>query len=158
MFKIFKIFSKSHRFLLLISLVFLLLLTLFEILIFSSLQEILNYLNETESKNKISNLLSFLNQNNFKTLLIIFFSVYILRSFIYVTLSYVRNKLVKKVNDDIAKKIFSNYLKRDFTFFVNTSSSKLISNIILEVDRFAYRTIDPLIYFIAEIFIIIGVF
>ena len=54
--------------------------------------------------------------------------------------------------------MFSNYLKKDFSFFVNTNSSKLISNIILEVEKFAYRTIDPLIYFLAELFIILGIF
>ena len=72
--------------------------------------------------------------------------------------SFVRNKLVQSVNNDVSKKVFSNYLKKDFSFFVNTNSSKLISNIILEVEKFAYRTIDPLIYFLAELFIILGIF
>ena len=157
MFKIYKIFTKKHKILLLIALGLLLLLTFFEILIFSSLQEILNYLNETDANNTISNLLSFIGNINFKTLLVIFFIIYILRSLLFIALSFVRNKLVKKINDDIANKIFTNYLKKDFSFFINTSSSKLISNIIIEVERFAYRTVDPLIYFIAEFFIIIAV-
>jgi ATP-binding cassette, subfamily B, bacterial PglK len=158
MFKIYKIFTKKHKILLLIALCLLLLLTFFEILIFSSLQEILNYLNETDGNNTISNLLSFIGNINFKTLLVIFFIVYILRSLLFVALSFIRNKLVKKINDDIANKVFTNYLKKDFSFFIKTSSSKLISNIIIEVERFAYRTVDPLIYFIAEFFIIIAVF
>ena len=96
MFKIYKIFTKKHKILLLIALGLLLLLTFFEILIFSSLQEILNYLNETDANNTISNLLSFIGNINFKTLLVIFFIIYILRSLLFIALSFVRNKLVKK--------------------------------------------------------------
>ena len=69
MFKIYKIFTKKHKILLLIALGLLLLLTLFEILIFSSLQEILNYLNETDANNTISNLLCLICNINFKKLL-----------------------------------------------------------------------------------------
>ena len=81
MFKIYKIFTKKHKILLLIALGLLLLLTFFEILIFSSLQEILNYLNETDANNTISNLLSFIGNINFKTLLVIFFIIYIYEVF-----------------------------------------------------------------------------
>ncbi len=158
MFKIFTLFSRKHKYLLFFSLGFLLSLTFFELLIFSLLQEILNYFNDTNVNNKISNIFTFLDGSSFKFLLITFFIIFTLRSFVYVCLSYVRNKLVQSVNNDISKKVFSNYLKRDFNFFINTNSSKLISNIIIEVEKFAYRTIDPLIYFLAEVFIILGIF
>ena len=158
MFKIFTLFSRKHKYLLFFSLGFLLSLTFFELLIFSLLQEILNYFNDTNINNKISNIFTFLDGTSFKFLLVTFFVIFTLRSFVYVCLSYVRNKLVQSVNNDISKKVFSNYLNRDFNFFINTNSSKLISNIILEVEKFAYRTIDPLIYFLAEVFIILGIF
>ena len=51
--KIFAVFSKKHKYLLFLSLGFLLSLTLFELIIFTLLQEILNYFNETETTNKI---------------------------------------------------------------------------------------------------------
>ena len=158
MFKLFSVFSRNHKYLLFFSLVFLLSLTFFELLIFSLLQEILNYFNGTSVNNKLSNIFIFLDGTSFKFLLITFFVIFTFRSLVYVCLSYVRNKLVQSVNNDVSKKIFSNYLGRDFSFFINTNSSKLISNIILEVEKFAYRTIDPLIYFLAEVFIILGIF
>tara|TARA_A100001015_G_scaffold51887_1_gene56989 strand:+ start:6215 stop:7900 length:1686 start_codon:yes stop_codon:yes gene_type:complete len=156
--KIFAVFSKKHKYLLFLSLGFLLSLTFFELLIFSLLQEILNYFNETETTNKISSLFTFLDGKGFKFLLITFFLFFTLRSFVYVGLSFVRNKLVQSVNNDVSINVFSNYLKKDFSFFVNTNSSKLISNIIIEVEKFAYHTISPLIYFLAEIFVILGIF
>ena len=88
-----------------------------------------------KTTNKISRLFNFLEGRDFKFILIIFFFFFALRSFVYVGLSFVRNKLVQSVNNDVSKKVFSNYLKKDFSFFVNTNSSKLISNIILEVEK-----------------------
>ena len=156
--KIFAVFSKKHKYLLFLSLGFLLSLTFLELAIFTLLQEILNYFNETKTTNKISRLFNFLDGRDFKFILIIFFLFFTLRSFVYVGLSFVRSKLVQSVNNDVSKKVFSNYLKKDFSFFVNTNSSQLISNIILEVEKFAYRAIEPLIYFLAELFIILGIF
>ena len=158
MLKLFSVFSKNHKYLLYLSLGFLLSLTFLELLIFSLLQEILNYFNGTSVNNRLSNIFNFLDGTSFKFLLITFFIIFTFRSLVYVCLSYVRNKLVQSVNNDVSKKIFSNYLSRDFSFFINTNSSKLTSNIILEVEKFAYRTIDPLIYFLAEVFIILGIF
>ena len=156
--KIFAVFSKKHKYLLLLSLGFLLALTFLELLIFTLLQEILNYFNETNTSNKIASLFTFLEGRGFKFLLTIFFLFFTLRSLVYIGLSFVRSKLVQSVNNDVSKNVFSNYLKKDFIFFVNTNSSKLISNIIIEIEKFAYHTIGPLIYFLAEIFIILGIF
>ena len=156
--KIFAVFSKKHKYLLILSLGFLLSLTLFELIIFTLLQEILNYFNDTDATNKISTLFTFLEGRNFKFLLISFCFFFTARSLVYVGLSFVRNKLVQSVNNEVSERLFSNYLEREFSFFVNSNSSKLISNIILEVEKFAYRTIDPLIYFLAEVFIILGIF
>ena len=103
--KIFAVFSKKHKYLLILSLGFLLSLTLFELIIFTLLQEILNYFNDTDATNKISTLFTFLEGRNFKFLLIsfCFFSA---RSLVYVGLSFVRNKLVQSVNNEVSKIIF----------------------------------------------------
>ena len=158
MLKIINILSIKNKKLLIISLVLLVLLTLFEILIFTSLQQILSFFSNAQTIGKFNTLISFIAPNDIKFLIIIFFSVFITRSFIYVILSLTRNKLVQNVNNEVSKKIYYNYLNKDFSFFLNTNSSKLISNIIVEVEKFSYRVIDPLIFFIAELFITTGVF
>ena len=158
MLKIIKILSVNNRNLLLISLILLLSLTFFEILIFTSLQQILSFFSGAESIGKFGNLISFIGVNDLKYLMIFFFIVFICRSFIYVILSLTRNKLVQNINNEVSKKVYSNYLKKDFSFFLKNNSSKLISNIIIEVEKFAYRVIDPLIFFFAELFIAAGVF
>ena len=77
MIKIFKILTTEQKNLLFISLFLLISLTFFEILIFSSLQEILNFFNETNSNNKFTKLFfylfPFLSQSGFKNLLTLFF-------------------------------------------------------------------------------------
>jgi ATP-binding cassette, subfamily B, bacterial PglK len=158
MFKIFKIISGKHRSLLYFSLLLLLFLTTFEILIFAYLQELINYFNQDISRSYFSKILPFAKSGKLIPLLICFLSFFLLRTLVHTLFSFSRSRLVQEVNDDLSQKLFSNYLNNDYIFFLNTNSSKLISNTITEVEKFAYRTIDPLIYLFAEIFIIAGVF
>ena len=158
MFKIFKIISTKHRSLLYFSLLLIFFLTIFEILIFAYLQELINYFNQGISRSYFSRILPFAKSEKLTPLLICFLSFFLLRTFVYTLFSFFRSRLVQEVNDDLSQKLFSNYLNNDYIFFLNTNSSKLISNTVMEVEKFAYRTIDPLIYLFAEIFIIAGVF
>ena len=158
MFKIFKIISSKHRSLLYFSLLLLLFLTTFEILIFAYLQELINYFNQGISRSYFSKILPFAKSGKLIPLLICFLSFFLLRTLVHILFSFSRSRLVQEVNDDLSQKLFRNYLNNDYIFFLNTNSSKLISNTITEVEKFAYRTIDPLIYLFAEIFIIAGVF
>ena len=158
MFKILKILSVKNKKLVIISLGLLILMTLFEILVFTSLQQVLNFFSNTQTISKFSTFLSFIDSDNIMLLIIVFFLVFIIRSITAVIFSLTRNKLVKNVNDEISEKIYDNYLNKNFSFFLNTNSSKLVSNIIVEVEKFSYRVIDPLIYFFGEIFITVGIF
>ena len=158
MYKILKILSVKNKNLVIISLGLLILMTLFEILVFTLLQQILNFFSNTQTISKFSTFLSFINSDDIKLLIIVFFLVFIIRSLMAVIFSLTRNKLVKNVNDEISEKIYGNYLNKDFSFFLNTNSSKLVSNVIIEVEKFSYRVIDPLIFFFAEIFITLGIF
>jgi len=158
MYKILKILSVKNKNLVIISLGLLILMTLSEILVFTLLQQILNFFSNTQTISKFSTFLSFINSDDIKLIIIVFFLVFIIRSLMAVIFSLTRNKLVKNVNDEISEKIYGNYLNKDFSFFLNTNSSKLVSNVIIEVEKFSYRVIDPLIFFFAEIFITLGIF
>ena len=158
MYKILKILSVKNKNLVIISLGLLILMTLSEILVFTLLQQILNFFSNTQTISKFSTFLSFINSDDIKLLIIVFFLVFIIRSLMAVIFSMTINKLVKNVNDEISEKIYGNYLNKNFSFFLNTNSSKLVSNVIVEVEKFSYRVIDPLIFFFAEIFITVGIF
>jgi ABC-type bacteriocin/lantibiotic exporter with double-glycine peptidase domain len=157
MLKIFSIFNKEakNKFLFLIFLI--INLSFSEVLIFSLLPEILSFF--SDSKTYKNFFLDFLYNYkfNFLSMLSLFFIIFLIRSILVMIVSYWKSDLVKSVNDDVSEKIYKNYLSQDYYFFVTNNSSYLISNVIVEIEKFSYRVIDALIYLITEVFIIIAV-
>ena len=128
MYKILKILSVKNKNLVIISLGLLILMTLSEILVFTLLQQILNFFSNTQTISKFSTFLSFINSDDIKLIIIVFFLVFIIRSLMAVIFSLTRNKLVKNVNDEISEKIYGNYLNKDFSTssIMSTSSNKIL--------------------------------
>jgi ABC-type multidrug transport system fused ATPase/permease subunit len=159
MYKIYKILEDNQKNSFLILIVLSIILLVLEFLTFFSLQPIIDYfLNNSDSR-----LFSFFKLINFNlklsltNLVFIFISTFLARSFFYTFSNFLRSIFVKKINDSLSKKIFSNYLNQDFDFFINNDSSILISNLINEVDKFAYRVLDGFLIIIAEIFLVIAI-
>jgi ATP-binding cassette subfamily B protein len=86
-----------------------------------------------------------------------FFLFFLFRSALVIYISSLKANIVKKINDDFSNLIYLNYLNKNYEFFINNNSSDLISNIILEIEKFSYRVIDNIISGAAELFIIISV-
>jgi len=156
--KIFFLLNYGQKRKLLFIVFFLFFLGFIEILIFSTLQPIINYFttNSLVSNNFISKIF-FGQYFNIKILLISFFLFFLFRSVLIIYISSLKANLVKKINDDFSSLIYLNYLNKNYEFFINNSSSDLISNIILEVEKFSYRVIDNIISGAAELFIILSV-
>jgi ATP-binding cassette subfamily B protein len=156
--KIFFLLNYGQKRKLLFIVFFLFFLGFIEILIFSTLQPIINYFttNSLVSNNFISKIF-FGQYFNIKILLIFFFLFFLFRSVLIIYISSLKANLVKKINDDFSSLIYLNYLNKNYEFFINNSSSDLISNIILEVEKFSYRVIDNIISGAAELFIILSV-
>ena len=89
--------------------------------------------------------------------LLIFFIFFLSRSFLTVFISYRKNNLIRDINNYLSNKIFSFYLKQDLNFFLKKESSKMISNIILEIQKFSYHLIEALLTLITESFIILAI-
>jgi ABC-type multidrug transport system fused ATPase/permease subunit len=53
--------------------------------------------------------------------------------------------------------MYRNYLYKDYSFFLENNSSKLVSNIIIEVEKFAYRVVDAMIIILTESFVVIAI-
>ena len=54
--------------------------------------------------------------------------------------------------------LYEHYLKRDYKYFLNTSSSKIISHVISQTDQFTNLFIIPIMFIVLEMFIIFFLF
>ena len=132
-------------------------LGILEICIFSFLQPILNYFNNINySGNNFLLGKLFLNRNiNLQDCLVVFIIFYILRCILTIYISFKKSSLEKNINDHLSSKLYQTYLNNDFEFFVNRNSSKLISNIITEVEKFSYNIVGASIFLLTEVFVVI---
>ena len=131
-------------------------LSAFELLIFTLIQPIIIFFARDDGVDKIKTLGNKFNFNiSALDVLIFFFIVFVTRSLLSLFVSYLRQKLIKDINDYLSHKVYSKYLRKNFLFFVNSNSSSFISRIIVEIDKFAYRLIDSLFYLLTDIAIII---
>jgi ABC-type branched-subunit amino acid transport system ATPase component len=152
-FKTFNLLSLNEKKFITVILLFATLTSFLEILVFFFLKILL--INFPDFQNNNISIYSF--EINFYSLIILFFVVFLLRNFSYILTSFLKNKLVKSVNDRISGKIYKNYLNRNYYFFINKNSSELISNIIFEVEKFSYRVLDSFLAFVTEVFLVISI-
>jgi ABC-type bacteriocin/lantibiotic exporter with double-glycine peptidase domain len=131
-------------------------LSIFELLIFNLIQPIIIFFSRDDGVDQIKSIGAKFNFNiTALQILVFFFLIFVIRSLLSVIISYFRQKLIKDINDSLSERIFKKYLNKNFLFFLDSNSSKFISNIILEVDKFAYRLVDSLFYLLADLAIIL---
>lgn len=132
--------------------------SLFELVILSLLTPIFNYFSGTSSVINFLNLESIFEKKiDIKIFLLLFLIIFTIRCFLSILISYNKGKLIKQINDKLSERIYSNYIKKDFVFFTNNNSSKLISDIIFEVQKFSYGVVDSLLICFTEIFLILSI-
>lgn len=68
---------------------------------------------------------------------------------------YVYKKFIARVFREIGQKLLLNYLSKDYSYFLNVSSSLLSKNIITDVNVLIYYAISPLISIITQISLIV---
>jgi ATP-binding cassette subfamily C protein len=154
--KILSLLDKKQKNIALLITALILFLSIFELLIFNLIQPIIIFFSRDDGVDQIKSIGSKFNLNiTAFQILIFFFVIFVIRSLLSVVISYFRQKLIKDINDSLSERIFKKYLNKNFLFFVDSNSSKFISNIILEVDKFAYRLIDSLFYLLADLAIIL---
>jgi ATP-binding cassette, subfamily B, bacterial PglK len=87
----------------------------------------------------------FNNKTDYKSLIQTFlgaiFFLNISRAFYMLFLTHLQSKYITKVTANISSMLFTNYLDQNYTFFLNTNTSRLIKNIQVEVGGYnAYLT------------------
>ena len=133
-------------------------LSIIEIFIFSLIQPMIGTLSGNNTtldiKNNFINL--FIPDKFFNSDLIIyiFFIVFALRSVVSVAISYIRQSLNRSIDEEVSIKLYSQYIHKDYAFFLKENSSSFVSNIIVEVDKFAYRLIDSITFFVVDVVIV----
>lgn len=133
-------------------------LSIFELIIFNLIQPIIIFFSSNDGLDNIKSIGNKFSINiTALHILIFFFLIFIIRSILSILISYFRQKLTKDINDSLSDRIFEKYLNKKLIFFLNSNSSKFISNIILEVEKFSYRLVDSLFYLIADLVIILVV-
>ena len=107
------------------------------------------------------NLISWIENKNQNQILIIVLSFFILIQLSKFIASFLL--LIKKstfnwsLNASLAKKILSNYLKKDFIFFSKNHSSEIINNVKVESNYFSFGVVAPLIEIVIETFLLVGI-
>jgi len=160
MYKILNLINPKLKYSLFLITFFSIVLCLIEILIFSFLQIIISFFLSTQVSFKTESALANIILSkfiNFQTILIIFFVIFFFRNFLYIYVSFKRNKLIKNVNDDLSFRLNESYIYQNFEFFINKKSSDFISQVILEVNKFTYQLLDGVIYLITETFLILTI-
>jgi ABC-type multidrug transport system fused ATPase/permease subunit len=156
--KIFTILNLKQKKFLFIIIFLLIFLSVLEILSLYFLQGAISYftnLSVSPGLEKLTNTIS--KYSTIKTILILFSLVFTFRCIFSIFINYKKNLLIKDINDYLSIKIYKNYLNQNFEFFLNKNSSKIISNILVEVDKFAYRVIDAILVLFVEFFVVIAV-
>ncbi len=133
--------------------------SIFEIAILSFVKPVIDFFTGTSDNidNFILNKIPFFKNLPIEFGLVIFFSIFLTRSLLAIVLSYFRHRLNQSINDNLSNKIYESYLSKDYLFFLNNNSANLISNIILEIEKFSYRLMDSVSYFIVDTLIILTV-
>lgn len=156
MHKILSLLNKKQKKIAFTVIALILCLSAFELLIFTLIQPIIIFFTRDDGVDKIKAIGNSFGANiSALHVLIFFFIVFIIRSFLSIYVSYLRQKLIKDINDNLSHKIYSNYLNKNFLFFINANSSNFLSRIIVEIDKFAYRLIESLFYLLTDIAIIL---
>ena len=155
--KIFLILTNNEKYRIFF-LFFLVIVTSFlEILLLLFIQPLLLiFLNIKSNFSNINFFFTNFNISNYN-LFLSFFIIFILRNSFYALTSKVKYKQVHNLHVRISDQFYSSYLNQDYIFFLRNNSSKLISNIINEVDNFCFRVIDSYLVFFTELFLIISI-
>ena len=154
--KIFKILNLNEQLQVLI-LAFLILITSFsEILLLLFIQPILQFFLNNNLSYRVNFFLfdySFTSKLLFLSFMVIFF----LRNIFYTLTILFKTYFIKNLNIHISNKIYSSYLKKDYSFFLKNNSAKLISNITNEVDHFCQSVFNNFLTFLTEIFLLLAI-
>ena len=57
--------------------------------------------------------------------------IFVIRSLLSVVISYLRQKLIKDINDSLSERIFKKYLNKNFLFFIDSNSFVVTNSVVM---------------------------
>ena len=99
----------------------------------------------------------FEDKNHFIFFLIFFAFIYLIKNFLIFIFFNYQNKFTQQIEANFSKRIFKKYLFQNYSFFFENDSSDLTSKISIDVITFDRSFVGPLITFLSEFMIIIGI-
>ena len=82
--------------------------------------------------------------------------LFFIRSIFQIYFYLCDSKFVYGVEFDMSKKIFSNYLKKNYSFFLSNNSSTLLRNIVYETNKFTLGVLGSFTLIFTDILIILS--
>ncbi|MBI78818.1 MAG: ABC transporter ATP-binding protein [Pseudomonadota bacterium] len=86
-----------------------------------------------------------------------FIVFYIFKSFYLVFLVYIQAKFIYSIQRNISTRLYKTYLNQPYSFHLHKNSATIISNVMNESMQFAMSFTAPLVYFLTDILLIIGI-
>lgn len=162
--KFWKILSKKHKNIF-IALVFLMILgAIFETLGVTLIIPLIGMVlsEELSIPEFILNFLPFLESASQKDIVIyaisFFLLFYLFKSLYLAYLVYVQARFTYSLQKNVSTRLYKMYLQQPYSFHLNKNSGNIISNTMTESMQFAMSFASPLIFFLTDVFIILGIF
>ena len=83
-------------------------------------------------------------------------TIFLIKNFFLIFYHWYQMKFLQKISLELSDKLFRDYLKRDYIFFLQTNTAQLIRNIREEVSSFV-EYINKLVIIFSEIIVLSGV-
>ncbi len=108
--------------------------------------------NNHESLNFLQNYFNV--NNNLHLILIIFFSVFFIKNIIVFFTNYYQSSFIIKINHSIQKKLYKDYINKDYIYFSKNHSSKFLRNLTSEVALFSNSFLSPCLTIVSNVILI----
>lgn len=117
-----------------------------------------NYLDILQNFGSIGSALSSFEQSEIIFICLFFLLIiYFIKNIYLAVLVHFQISFVFNLQKDLSFKLFSNYVNKDYVFFVSRNSSQLIQNIIGEIGVLINNFLMPALIFILEILVLISI-
>jgi ABC-type bacteriocin/lantibiotic exporter with double-glycine peptidase domain len=90
-------------------------------------------------------------------LMIIFLIFYVIKAFYLTLTTWLQSKFIYNLNFDISRKLFKNYLHKNYLYWSKQNTSDKIKNITQEVNLITIYIVDPCLVILTELFILISI-
>ena len=158
--KIFKILTRKDKKNFILSVIFLQIKSLIEVLGIGLIIPILHFMTNQQDFDYIFNYLTFLQNYRNDQLLLIFITIFILVYFFKTLYLIFYNiwiyKFTNNLSVDLTQRVLKKYLGKDYIFFLENNSAYLVRNISSETGLFALGLVGNIINSITQLFFIIS--